>query len=1143
MGTFLFRWPYPADHVYVTGTFDDWGKTEKLNKVGDVFEREVELPSADEKIYYKFVVDDQWIVDEQAPKEDDGHYNVNNVLLPDQIKKKSQPSSGGAATSGSVAQAQNAPRGSGHRVLGISNAPPGSNSGQGALTEAPTVSAGGEGAPLLTAEQSRANLARWIPHVTADPNRPVTRAISQNDGAAASKDEDHEFEEKKDDIPGAFPQTPAYESSSFSVAPIAATGHSNTQSSVTTLKEYYDNAGGEGTADSTMSTQPVLEPGTKGLDSSATTSKEDYDKVGADESNDEQVSVSPLPATGHKDIQSSVTTSKEDYGRVGSDTQSEQQVSINPLPATGHSNTQSSVTTSKEDYEKAGAFGAAGAAVAGIGAAIGGAFSRPKPDDKNIIPESSLPMNPDKSDTMDTGPFMNSAGPGTTTADLASKVPLEPRREAQVVDSPDPEAPEALKQSAATPFVSSSGPGTTTADLASRAPLEPRREAHVVDDPASTQSTSAPPFTNSSGPGTTTAALASQVPLEQKRQGVIVDDPASPELIAEKSAVEQELLSTIPKTQATGASASAARMQTSFYGLATAVPEPVGESIAKAHASPEAATEPSVVAEKSAFERELQAKVPVVNATGEPAPTISAATSTSAPEPTSTSGPGSYKFAAAVPETVEESFTRSHTSPEAATESSAVAEKSAVERELQEKVPLATSTGEPAPTTSSGTGFSSYRLATAVPETVEDSITKAHVSPEAATETSAVAEKSAVERELQEKVPVVDSTGEPAPGHSQDTAAATVASLTDGRTANEPVPDTDTGNQDRGGTAGAIAGGAVVGGAAAASAATLSARHNDRDIEPPRIADSQKPNITSEVSPADSTTTAPDPTLPPTSGIGAASPHPGVSPVAGAALSDGTEDPTIDGAPPVVRPKAPVETSEATATEYAPPRKAGFAPGVSPSAAAALSDGTEDPTLQDEEDALQDEPAVRMMAQNEATDAATTIEGDTKVYNAITTDAQPLVGSTETTVPLASTTAPILSSGGPIVEGETKAHNITTIEPESTQQPTLSSSEKPTERAAEKMAETAAPVANTTESKSSATPLTSTTATTPSSSQAVSKPVEAKSSTPETPKKTTAAPTSSAASTPARGTPESSTAGDKKKKRNRLSQIFKKIFD
>lgn len=37
----------------MTGTFDDWSKSEKLAKSGDHFAKDVALPSADEKIYYK----------------------------------------------------------------------------------------------------------------------------------------------------------------------------------------------------------------------------------------------------------------------------------------------------------------------------------------------------------------------------------------------------------------------------------------------------------------------------------------------------------------------------------------------------------------------------------------------------------------------------------------------------------------------------------------------------------------------------------------------------------------------------------------------------------------------------------------------------------------------------------------------------------------------------------------------------------------------------------------------------------------------------------------------------------------------------------------------------------------------------------
>ncbi len=53
MGTFLFKWEHEASEVYVTGTFDNWSKSERLIQTGNVFEKTVTLPSAAEKIYYK----------------------------------------------------------------------------------------------------------------------------------------------------------------------------------------------------------------------------------------------------------------------------------------------------------------------------------------------------------------------------------------------------------------------------------------------------------------------------------------------------------------------------------------------------------------------------------------------------------------------------------------------------------------------------------------------------------------------------------------------------------------------------------------------------------------------------------------------------------------------------------------------------------------------------------------------------------------------------------------------------------------------------------------------------------------------------------------------------------------------------------
>ncbi|KAI0007926.1 carbohydrate-binding module family 48 protein [Xylariaceae sp. FL0662B] len=85
MGSFLFKWDHPASEVYVTGTFDEWKKTERLDKVDDHFEKRVTLPDVSSKIFYKFVVDGNWVTDHTATKEVDESGNENNVLTPENI--------------------------------------------------------------------------------------------------------------------------------------------------------------------------------------------------------------------------------------------------------------------------------------------------------------------------------------------------------------------------------------------------------------------------------------------------------------------------------------------------------------------------------------------------------------------------------------------------------------------------------------------------------------------------------------------------------------------------------------------------------------------------------------------------------------------------------------------------------------------------------------------------------------------------------------------------------------------------------------------------------------------------------------------------------------------------------------------------
>ncbi|EHK26537.1 carbohydrate-binding module family 48 protein [Trichoderma virens Gv29-8] len=87
MGSYTFKWEHPAEEVFVTGTFDNWTKSEQLAKEGDVFQKTVALKDASQKIYFKYVVDGNWTVNESAPKEADHEGNVNNFITPEDILK------------------------------------------------------------------------------------------------------------------------------------------------------------------------------------------------------------------------------------------------------------------------------------------------------------------------------------------------------------------------------------------------------------------------------------------------------------------------------------------------------------------------------------------------------------------------------------------------------------------------------------------------------------------------------------------------------------------------------------------------------------------------------------------------------------------------------------------------------------------------------------------------------------------------------------------------------------------------------------------------------------------------------------------------------------------------------------------------
>ncbi|KAF1917714.1 hypothetical protein BDU57DRAFT_514115 [Ampelomyces quisqualis] len=337
--------------------------------------------------------------------------------------------------------------------------------------------------------------------------------------------------------------------------------------------------------------------------------------------------------------------------------------------------------------------------------AKGGMFSLP-PVSGNMVPESSLPMGVDAVTEKDTGVTIQSAAPTSTTAALAGAVPKEPRgvpgivsdsrKEAgfppeatsnpiAVLDKKEveqelkdevPEAPANADNSYTSQISSSAGAAaaTVTAAAAAGAGLFTAAAYNAKEKAAEAAGLDGAATSN------TTTDVPSIVSDSQKAAHTSPEASANAEAVREKSQVEQELLSEIPKTTETGTSAPA-----------IAIPAVVSESQKQAHASPEAAANSEAVVEKKAVESELLEEIPKTNEAGEPAPVLSAATAATAPAATT------QEPAANIPDVVAESQKAAHVSPEAAVSTEVVGENKAVEAELLEEVKKVNSTGEPAP--------------------------------------------------------------------------------------------------------------------------------------------------------------------------------------------------------------------------------------------------------------------------------------------------------------------------------------------------------------------------------------------------------------------------------------------------------------
>ncbi|KAL1792626.1 hypothetical protein ACET3X_009133 [Alternaria dauci] len=741
MGKYTFTWEHSANEVFVTGTFDDWRKTVKLEKEDGIFKKTVELPKTHTQ--YKFVVNGNWCTNDSARTEDDGHGIINNVLLPEDIvdeepvntMSSAAPESTTAALAGAVPkESDKEPK------TDASNSPV-----PGAFPETPYAETPGSEPQTFNVAPIPATSGLGNP-IKLAPGEPVPEARTLTDNTVDSTVK-HDKE-------------PEQEPSALGISPLPATAGAGNPIHL---------APGDKVPDASTFTSNTV-------DSTVNTDASSYDKADA---------LPPLAFTpqAERDANGGMFGLPPVMGNMipesslpmGADAKVEQDTGVTIQSSAPHSTTaQLAGQVPKEPR--------------GVPETVIDSQKEAHVDpEASANPEAVQDKKEVEQELKEVVPEAPAASGDASLSDTAKAAAATVAAGATAGAGLFTAAIYSAKEKAAE-VTGMNGPSTSTADEVPSVVAESQNTAHAEPEAAASPEVVAEksvmekellgevPQTNETGEpapaiaGATTTTTADDVPSvvaeSQTAAHVAPEAAASPEAVAEKSAMEQELLSEVPKTTETGLPAPA-----------IAIPAVVSDSQKEAHASPEAASNPEVVAEKTAVESELLREVPKTNESGEPAPAVSTSTATIAPVPQSeTVSPD-------VPEVVADSQHEAHVSPEAAANSEAVAEKSAVESELLDKLPRSDEAGEPAPvltaaTTAtapvaaaaataipSGTTTESVNEAVAreVPNVVAESQKEAHASPEAATNTEAVSEKRAMETELLNEVKSTDATGEPAP--------------------------------------------------------------------------------------------------------------------------------------------------------------------------------------------------------------------------------------------------------------------------------------------------------------------------------------------------------------------------------------------
>lgn len=389
------------------------------------------------------------------------------------------------------------------------------------------------------------------------------------------------------DLPGSFPETPATEPAAFSVNPIPASD-------------------GPGNPVKLAPGEPVPDPSTFTSNKISSAVHDDTSLVP-----EPTFSVNPIPATAGTGNPVSLRASE-------------------PVPDSSNftANTvESTATTDKASYENSSSSAPVLPPVVtpqveresnGTGV-----FDLP-PVSKGLIPESSLPMGEAAVGSYDAGPTVQSAGPSTTTAQLAAVVPLEKKAEVPEV------VKESQEQAGVEPEASAVPQEVQEKSAVEKELLLEVPEAPVTSDGTITES----PVKAATGVTASEAAEAvGGAALAVGGAAAAYAATAKDKLVeaANGSPSAGGVTSYLPESVKQSIDSINAASSTK-QSVAGNVPEEVKESIVGSGLSPEAAAYSELVAEKSQVEKELLSEIRQESSTGKSAPAADASVAPSTSE-------------------------------------------------------------------------------------------------------------------------------------------------------------------------------------------------------------------------------------------------------------------------------------------------------------------------------------------------------------------------------------------------------------------------------------------------------------------------------------------------------------------------------